>query len=220
MMNKKTVAFKAAIFDLDGTLADSLQVWNHIDVAFFELHGLALPEDYQDSIKDMGFPQAAAYTKERFFFQQSEQEIMRQWMEMARLEYAERVALKDGVCDYLHALKSAGIKIGLATASGPELYEPLLKRHGVFDCFSSFATTVRAGKDKTSPDVYLLCAEELGCKAEDCMVYEDLLTAVLTAKTAGMMVTGVYDRYWHAEQDQIIAAADRYIRSFAQALPL
>ena len=219
-MNKKSTAFKAAIFDLDGTLADSLQVWGRIDLEFFELHGLTLPEDYHHAIKSMGFPQAAAYTKDRFALPHTEEEIIRQWMEMARNEYAERVALKDGAQEYLCALKNAGVKIGLATASGPELFEPLLKRHDVYDFFSAFVTTDRAGKDKTSPDVYLLCAKELGCKAEDCMVYEDLLIAMRTAKKAGMAVTGVYDPHWSAEQMLIEASADRYLHSFLEALPL
>jgi HAD superfamily hydrolase (TIGR01509 family) len=179
---------------------------------------MTLPSDYKDAVKSMGFPQAAAYTKRRFSLDETEEEIMAQWMRMARHEYAFNIPLKNGAGEYLKALHRAGVKLGLATASGPELYEPLLKRCGVYDLFSCCVTTVRAGRDKNYPNVYLLCAEELCCEPRLCMVFEDLLAAVITAKSVGFMTTGVFDPHWAAEQTEIEAAADFYITDFREVL--
>lgn len=209
---------EAAIFDLDGTIADSLDVWSRIDTAFFASHNMEMPGDYLSSVKSMGSPDAASYTKRRFGFSQNEDEIMEQWGKMAQHEYAVNIPLKYGAREFILALHSAGVKLGLATASGSELFEPLLKRHGVYDCFSSHVTTMQAGKDKSHPDVYLLCAKELCCEPAGCMVFEDILPAVCAAKKAGMMVTGVYDSHSSADRREIEAAADFYIESFTQAM--
>lgn len=210
---------EAAIFDLDGTLADSLDVWSRIDRDFFALHGLVLPDDYQDNIKSMDFSKAAEYTKSRFGLELSKDEIMEQWKRMARHEYAENIPMKTGAGKFLRALFGSGLKLGLATASGPELYEPLLERHGVLGCFSALVTTTEAGKDKNHPDVYLMCAERLGCAPDRCLVFEDILPAVLAAKSAGMIVAGVADAHSRCDRGAIMAAADLFVEDFASALP-
>lgn len=211
---------EAAIFDLDGTIADSMGVWYRIDVDFFSNRGMDIPEGYKDAISSMDFSRAASYTKRRFNLTETENEIIAEWNELARYEYALNIPLKEGAFEFLTALDEVGVKIGLATASGRELYEPLLKRNGVFELFSSCVTTVQAGKDKNSPDVYLLCAKELGCKPEKCMIFEDILPGVLSAKSVGMKAAGVYDPCSAHEREKIIAAADLFIEDFKDAIKL
>lgn len=217
-MDINGIKIKAAIFDLDGTIADSLDVWSRIDEEFFAGYGMELPDDYQDTVKSMDFENAAEYTKQLLGLALGESEIIAKWNAMSKHEYAFNIPLKAGAREYLLALSSAGVKLGLATASGSELFGPLLKRHGVYDLFQSFVTTARAGKDKNSPDVYLLCAKELGCEPGRCMVYEDILAGVISAKSVGMKVTGVYDRYSSKDRGKIAAAADYYIEDFRDAL--
>lgn len=209
---------EAAIFDLDGTLADSMNVWGHIDAEFFDSHGIAMPSDYKAAICSMGFPQAAAYTKRRFCLAETVDEIIAQWLALARHEYADNIQLKKGAGEFLTALHLHGVKLGLATASGSELFEPLLKRHGVYGYFDAFVTTAQAGRDKNYPDVYLLCAKYLCCEPCRCMVFEDLLPGVLTAKSVGMKVTGVFDASSLSAQQKIESSADFYIKDFKDAL--
>lgn len=219
-MDLKEKNIEAAIFDLDGTIADSLDVWHNIDAEFFALFGLKLPDYYQDAVKTMDFRAAAEYTKKLLGLSMTEDEIITKWNLMCRDEYAHNIPLKEGAAKYIKALSSRGVKLGLATASGPELFGPLLKRHGVYGCFDAFVTTAEAGKDKNSPDVYLLCAERLSCRPERCMVFEDILPGVLAAKSAGMAVTAVLDRHSLKDRPKIIASADYYIESFEEALRL
>lgn len=217
-MDLKEKNIEAAIFDLDGTIADSLDIWSDIDTEFFAMFGLELPDDYQDAVKTMDFKAAAKYTKELLGLSWTEEEIIEKWNLMCRDEYAHNIPLKDGAEEYIKELSLRGVKLGLATASGPELFGPLLRRHGIYDCFETFVTTTQAGKDKNSPDVYLLCAEKLSCKPERCMVFEDILPGVLSAKSAGMTVTAVLDSHSLKDRQQIVAAADFCIVNFEDAL--
>lgn len=208
---------KAAIFDLDGTIADSLGVWGRIDKMFFEKRGMELPPDYQKSIVFMGFNEAAEFTRKKYGLPQTKEEIINEWRNMAVHEYADRIELKPGAREYIKTLKDSGIKIGLATASGRELFEPLLKRHGVFNLFDAFTTTEEAGRNKEFPDVYLKCAEKLNVEPKSCVVFEDLLSALRSAKSAGMKVVGVFDPTSAHEQKEIESEADLFIEDFKDA---
>lgn len=208
---------EAAIFDLDGTLADSLGVWEQVDRVFFERRGMELPADYQRSVQEMGFSSAAAYTKRTYGLPQSEEEIIAEWNGLVREEYARRIELKPGVPRYLRELKARGVRIGLATASGKGLYEPLLARHGVLPLFSACVSTDEVGKDKSSPDVYLACARRLCAAPRACVVFEDLLPALRAAKGAGMRTAAVLDRQTRAERAALAAEADTAFCTFAEA---
>lgn len=208
---------KAAIFDLDGTIADSLWVWRHIDLEFFKKRDMELPDDYMDAVKSMGFIQAAAYTKKRFSLPLSESEIIDEWFSMAEHEYACNVKIKDGVSDYLKLLRKNGIKVGLATASGRKLYEPLLERYNMLRLFDAFATTGEAGKDKNHPDVYLLCAKRLNTEPSSCIVFEDIFPGAKAASSIGMKIVGVYDKYSASEREDIEKISDCYIEDFYNA---
>lgn len=208
---------KAAIFDLDGTIADSLWVWERIDLEFFRKREMDVPQDYMNAVKSMGFIQAAAYTKKRFSLPQSESEIIDEWYSMAEHEYAFNVKIKDGVCDYLKKLRENGIKTGLATASGRKLFEPLLERYGILDLFNAFATTGEAGKDKNFPDVYLLCAKRLHVEPGSCVVFEDIFPGAKAAFSAGMKIIGVFDSYSVSDRQDIEKIADCYIEDFRSA---
>jgi HAD superfamily hydrolase (TIGR01509 family) len=208
---------KAAIFDLDGTIADSMGVWTDIDVEFFEGHKIMIPQDYQEALRGMDFSHAAIYTKERFSLAESVEEITAEWSAMALHEYAFNIKLKAGVIEYLDHLKTRGVRIGLATASGRELFEPLLSRHGILKYFDVTTTTSEAGRSKNFPDVYLLCAKKLQVNPQSCLVFEDILLAVRAAKSAGMMVVGVHDSHSASERKAIETEADYFIEDFFEA---
>lgn len=209
---------KAAIFDLDGTIADSMGVWDWIDNEFFRLHNIAMPDDYKDSIKAMDAGKAAEYTKKRFKLNLSVKQITDEWFSMSQNEYTHNVCLKPFAAEFIRKLDASGMKIGLATATARELFEPLLKRYGILSCFDEMVTTEECGKDKNSPDIYLLCAKKLSVQPHDCMVFEDILAGVKSAKIAGMKVIGVFDKYSASEKTSICALADCYIDNFGEML--
>lgn len=210
--------FKGAIFDLDGTLFDSMGIWKEVDIAFFRNHGMRMPSDYQDKIKDMHFRTMAIYTKERFKMRSSIESIMDEWCELCYDKYANEVPLKAGVMEFLDLLKENGIKIAFATANTTELSEVCLKNNGIFDYFDTGAYLHETLTDKSDPDVYLLASERLGLAPSECIVFEDLLAGINGAVKGGFTVCGVFDKHSQKDTRYIKQIADYYINSFEELL--
>jgi HAD superfamily hydrolase (TIGR01509 family) len=207
---------KGAIFDLDGTLIDSMGVWKNLDKDFLQKSGVTVPQDIDKVIKNLSFQDAAVYFKEKFHLSQTIAEIMEEWNKMVFDEYAFRIGLKPGVREYLIYLKTQGIKIGLATSNTRKLTEVVLRNNNVYDYFEVIKTSNEVERDKNFPDIYLLCAEELQLEPEQCVVFEDILPGILSAKAAGMKTVGVYDQYSKHEWEEIKMNATLCISSFEE----
>jgi len=208
---------KAYIFDLDGTLMDSMGVWLDIDIKFLKKRGLAVPDDYFDKISSMGFSQIAAYTIERFCLQDTVDGLLREWSEMAAYAYGRTVQMKPHAKEYLSALRECGTKLAIATSAIPELCELALRSHGIRDWFDVICNSNEVGCGKSQPDVFLLAAQRLGVDPCECVVFEDILDAVKIAKSVGMTVCGVYDKASESDWDAIRGMADYAILDFRDA---
>ncbi len=211
--------FDAAIFDMDGTLLDSMGVWADVDRAFLTRRGLPVAQDYIDALTAMSFPEAAAYTIARYDLQETPEALYAEWKELSREAYACHVVLKPGVRDYLLRLQAQGIRLAVATAATPDLYEPALARNGVLGLFDTICTTQEAGAGKDSPAVFLLAARRLGIQPARCAVFEDVYRGIASAKEAGMLAYGIYDPSSAASADAIRRQADGYFTSFAFPMP-
>ena len=121
--------FKGAVFDLDGTLLDSMEVWKNIDIEFLSKRGLEVPKGYSDEILAMSFRETAEYTIARFGLQEQPDDVMHEWNQMAIEAYGHHVQLKPGAKEYLLKLKSHGIRLG-GTALSQKLYLPCLQNCG------------------------------------------------------------------------------------------
>ena len=175
---------KGAIFDLDGTLLDSMGVWDQVDVDFLAKRGFEVPDDYMQKVAAMQFRQIAEYTIARFGLSDTPEALMEEWDHMARVMYATVVEAKPYAREYLAALKASGAKLAVATSLPPMLREPAMKHVGIFDYFDDVVSVDDAGDvGKTEPDVYLLAASRLGIKPSDCTVFEDLLVGMRSAKS-------------------------------------
>lgn len=209
---------KAAIFDMDGTLIDSMGVWTKIDIDFLEKRGLQAPQDLKSSIEHLTFLECAEFFKKNFVLQDTLEEIMNEWNEMAKDAYEYNIKLKPGVIDYLNLLKTLGIKLSIATSNTLSLIEKVLKNNEIYDFFDSITTIDEVTRGKNFPDIYLLAAKKLGVLPKECVVFEDILPAVLGAKAAGMKVVGVHDVYSEYQQKDIIKNADKYILGFYELI--
>ncbi len=209
---------KAVIFDFDGTIADSSYVWQKVDHDFFAKRGMSVPSDYVDAISTMNFYSGAVYTKEKYNISESVEEIMNEWNTHALYEYENNVKLKPNAKEYILKLSSENIKIGLATASNPEFYLPVLKREGIINCFNAFADGSDNVRNKDYPDLYLLCAERLNVSPKKCKVYEDVIKGIKSASSTGMEVVAVYDNHRRSKWDDIVKISDTYIMDFKELL--
>lgn len=207
---------KGAIFDLDGTLVDSMWVWNQIDLDYLKSKGHAMPKNLKSEICHLSFTQTANYFKERFNLSDSIENILEDWHNMAFNHYSESVKLKDGVKQFLDKLKEKNIKIALATSNSMPLLKACLKNNGIYDYFDSITTTDEVSNGKNCPDVYLLAAKKLNVEPTDCIVFEDILPAIKGAKAANMTVVAVHDNHSLSDLYEITQTSDKYIKSYLE----
>ena len=209
--------YSAAIFDLDGTLIESNSIWEKLDRIFLDRRNIVYTDDFIKNLTAMTYEDAAEAMINKGI-ETSVQEFTEEINKLAVYEYSNNIYLKDGAADYLAYLKKNNIKIARATASPAELYIPVLKNNRVFDYFDAFTTTDEVGLSKDYPDIYHNAAEKLETPPCKCIVFEDVLKGVVSAKKAGMMVVGVYDEYSADYTDEIIKTADKFIRNFTEML--
>ena len=207
-----------AIFDLDGTLIDSMQVWVDVDRAFMKERGLPYEEDYFDALKHITLEDAADYTIKRYHLSDDPQTLIDWWMDAATRAYHEQVKLKPYVYEWLSYLHESGVKIGLATACETPLFLPALKRLGILSFFDAYTTLSEVTRSKRFPDIFLLSAKRLGVAPENCVVFDDVIDGLLGAKDAGMAIVGVYDETSVSQRTEIEANANRYIMNFGELL--
>lgn len=208
----------AVLFDLDGTLVDSMWMWKAIDVEYLGSLGVTLPEGLQRQIEGMSFSETALYFKEAFHVPQSLEEIKGIWVSMAQDKYAHEVEFKPGALAFLEELRKRGIKTGICTSNGRELAQTVidaLEMAPYIDCVMT-ACEVQAGKP--SPDIYLAVAKELGVSSGECLVFEDIPKGIQAGLNAGMRVCAVEDAYSVDQQEAIRSLAHYYIKSYDQVL--
>lgn len=211
------IDFKAAIFDLDGTLIDSMWVWEKVDKEFLAKRNLSVPKNYGENIAGLSFEQTAQYTIDNLGLTDSVQELVAEWNEMGAYEYANNVKLRAHAKDYLLKLKSLGVRLSTATSLSPVLSELVLKSNGVYDLFHEQCHADEVGKGKTEPDIFLLAAKKLGVDPEHCIVFEDILPGVISAKKAGMKVFCVHDEYSKHNISKIQDIVEDYLYDFRDA---
>ena len=207
---------EAVIFDLDGTLVDSMWMWKEIDIEYLEGFGIELPDDLQSSIEGMSFTETAVYFKERFGIQDDIETIKNRWNEMARDMYAHRVGPKPGVIGFLKKLKERGIPAGIATSNSRELLDTVLEALDLYDYFDEIHTSCEVEKGKPAPDIFLLTSRCLGRDPSRCLVFEDIMPGIEAAHAAGMKVCAVYDDFSEAEDELKRKIADYYIKDYSE----
>ena len=205
---------KAVIFDLDGTLVDSMWMWKAIDIEYLGRFGFDLPPSLQKDIEGMSFSETAVYFKETFQIPDTLEEIKATWNRMAYDKYTKEVPLKKGVQEFLDYCKENGILLGIATSNSRELVDATLKALNIKEYFACVMTACEVAKGKPAPDIYLAVAEKLQAEPSRCLVFEDIEMGIMAGKNAGMEVCAVEDEFSMNQIEAKKKLADYYIKDY------
>lgn len=206
--------FDAAIFDFDGTISNTADLWHEVDLAFLGVRGLPYTPDYARKLSVLGFEQGALYTIERYGLRENPEDICDEWNRMGRALYRSRATLRPGVAAYLAALRSKGVKLALATTNDPEVIGSMRHVH-VNELFDTCVYGKEVPRTKEHPDIYLEAAKRLEITPERCIVFEDIVPGLLSAKRAGMLACGVYSNDPAQRVHDVQDAADIFLWDWA-----
>ena len=213
-----TFDFKNIIFDMDGTILDSMHIWDRVTMNYMNSLGQPITKDYLSEIATKSISEAARYTVEKFNLQMKPEELIKGILDEAGGHYYNTLLLKPFAKDFIMEMHSKCIKMCIATATDKSLAIEALKRNDVLDYFEFVLTNDDIGKGKTDPDIYLKAAEMLSADISDVVVFEDADHCVKTAKKAGFTVIAVNDPSTEYHKDELMKIADLYIHSFKEVL--
>ena len=202
---------RGAIFDVDGTLLDSMFIWDTIGETYLRSIGYEPREKLNEVFKNMSLFQAARYYRTEYGVTLSIDEIMNGVNAMLERYYRFEVSLKPGVAELLAQLQASGVKLCIATATDRHLVEAALDRCGILSCFGEIFTCNEVGHGKDEPDIFEAALRFLGTEKSETVVFDDSLYAIRTAKETGFPVAAVYDSH-EKEQDKVRLLADIYLK--------
>lgn len=209
---------EGAVFDLDGTLLDSSWVWEKVDEKFLGDRGFQVPDDYVDEISPLGAERAAVYTIERFGLNEDKDDIVREWIEMAKKEYATEVVCKPYAKEFLEELHKLNIKMAVATSSDRELFTKTLEREGILEYFQKIVTVDEVERGKGYPDIYEEAARRIKVNPHKCLVFEDILAGVTGASLGEFNVVAVFDEKSKHNWEKIKSISKYSINDYKELL--
>ena len=208
---------QSAIFDMDGTLLDSMHIWDNLGSNMLRRMGYDPEPDMQKKVMVMTLRESAEYCKNTYNMPQTVEEIMDLTLAEVEEFYTTEVQARPGVKKVLSLLKMDGVWMYVATNTERRLAEAALKHAGIRDYFRGILTCGEVGVGKKdSAEIYERCLTRLQSNKKDTVVFEDAVHAIRTAKKAGFRVCGIYDPSAEADQEEIKELSDYYIRSFEE----
>ncbi|MBO7450200.1 MAG: HAD family phosphatase [Clostridiales bacterium] len=208
--------YKALIMDLDGTVLDSMKVWNEVDEIFLRKRGFEVDEEYTNTVKSCSMRQSAEYTVKRYNLSETPEEVIAEWEATVEEEYRSKIKLKKGVYEFLHYAKEQGLKITSATALARKNAVAALKNNNVYELFDNITTLddVDIEINKFEPDIFLIASEKVGAKSSEAIVFEDVKGAIEGAAKGGFKTVLVYDDISAIYFEEASKMADHVIRDW------
>jgi HAD superfamily hydrolase (TIGR01509 family) len=209
----------AVLFDMDGVLADSEEMWNEIDAAMLLEHGIEYRGEHKGEVLGKSFPLALDFYRSRYELRTTIEEMSLRRHAIANDFYATRIDLYPDVPRVLQHIRDSGLKVALATSSIRPLVEPFLKRHNIARFFHAVVTGEDVKNGKPNPDIYLRAASQVDTDPTRCLVIEDALSGVQAGKSAGATVAAIPDARFMDPADYV-GRADYILQNLAEVLPL
>lgn len=204
---------KYAIFDADGTLMDSMHIWDTVDSAFLMMRGIVPFE--QRVFHKYGYFNAVDYMIETYNLNMTPDEVRRDVVNILKYYYDNVATAKDGVREFLQKLRDNGVRCVVATATDKAIMKPALERNGLLEYFEEVFSTKDIGISKQKPDIYNIARDYLGAD-EDLFVFEDAAYAIETAIKAGYRVVAVEDYSAESDREIIKKISDYYVSSYSE----
>ncbi len=209
---------KGAIFDIDGTILDSMAAWTKATTEFYKRKSIALNEKDFLYFSSVTLTESFNYIKKTYSLKMSIDEIFSEFDDIILDEYKYNIPAKPFAIEYLKKLKSEGVKLAVATSARPNFCEAAFSRLGILDLFDVFCYSDEIGTNKAKPDIYLLAAKRSELKPSECTVFEDILIGIKSARSAGFFTCAIYDETNKNDTSEIKKAANKYILSWKELL--
>lgn len=216
MNGEEMMKIKAAIFDYDGTLVDSMRMWRTIPSTYARKMGKEPVLEFDERMKYLSLDEAAEEFRSMYGLDFTNEEIIRQVMDMVYGFYRDDHPLKEGAREVLEDLKRCGVPMCVATMTPREMILAANKRLGIAEYFEEIYSCTDFGVGKDIPYIYDLAAGRMGAEPEETLVFEDMVVAVNTAREAGYRVIGICDEISRKDWDRIIAGSDLSLYSLTQ----
>ena len=216
-MKEEILAQPYAIFDVDGTLLDSMPFWHNMGRDYLKLHGREAQPDIREVLEPLSMEESGIFLKRQYGLPETAAQITAGLNEWMAGHYRTDIPARPGVCDYLTLLAGRGTRMAVATATALPLVEAALVRTGLRPFFTSLVSCDEVGVGKKKPDVFTLAMKRLGAWPDrKTVIYEDAWFAIRTAKKLGCRVVGVYDADCSVPPEEVAAYCDAYIRDWRQ----
>lgn len=209
---------RGAIFDVDGTLLDSMSVWWDVIADFYRRHGIELSDEKAADYKELTLEESLPMIIKTIGLDMTFEELLDNFKQIVSLQYENILPLKADAEKYLKKLHDEGVQIAIATSGYEELCKKAFTRLNVWQYIDACAFSSEVGVNKSNPDVYLLAAKRLGLPPEECTVFEDISSGIRGAKKGGFTTCAIYDKTNADETVLLKQLADRYITGWKELL--
>ena len=209
---------KGAIFDVDGTILNSMGAWFDATDKFFIQQNIHMSPEEINVFKEMPLEESIPKIKNDNNLSMTVEEIFAWFLKYVGIEYELHIPAKPGVCEYIKQLHESGVKIAIATSGYRDMCEKSFKRLGIWQYIDACAFSSEVGVNKGNPDVYLLAAQRIGIDPTECTVFEDIVTGLCGAKKGGFKTCAVADESNETQRDEMRELADMFIEDFTEML--
>lgn len=207
---------RGAIFDVDGTILDSMQIWWAATGKYFDSIGVNFNAEVAEEVRELALEESLPLLIDRYKLNITPEEAIIAMKNIVKETYKTTVPIKKGCKEYIEQLHNDGVKIAVATSGFKDICETAFETVGISEYIDAYAFSSEVGVGKDKPDVYLLAAEKIGIKPHDCMVFEDIERGIKSAKSAGFETCAVYDETNAQITDVLKQSADHYITGWVE----